>query len=908
MLLDKFLALEASAGSGKTFNLVSRYLLLLFRGEDSKNILALTYTNKAANEMYDRILYTLVHDDSFVKYKHEICKELSFSEDEVEVKRSEILKNFLRTDVKVNTIDSFFVTILRSFSLHKSLSPDFEVVNKFKPDKLLENFLTELDINSKLSEFSKFLADINIKINILLDIFGELYLKEKEFKYSSSIDINLNVFIDEIFEKYKKIGNFFLKTNISNTGIKTLNKTKLEDILSLTFLLKDSLKDYAYYKKYYEPEVDNYFIELKETIKNYFIAKENIQLSKFYSYFTYYKRARDRMLRDSNTLSFDDVKVYVYELLRGELNSDFLYFRLDSYISHILYDEFQDTNTIEIDIFRPIIEEFMSSNEYKSFFFVGDKKQTIYRFRGSNEEVFDYSVDYFKMNKMILENNYRSNKLIVDFLNETFRNKFSDYSDQKSVNNLGGYIEIKEPISKDMIVNSVVSSVKMLLEHGIKESDIAILVNKNSESLVIKEELEYNGISSVIEASSNIFEHHSIKIITLTLQYIYFKKDIYKRGVTHYIKRDLDFNFNINCDLLTLAREIIVKFNLVLDADLLNFMELLANYRDLVDFIFDIKNIDAELSNYSLGGINILTKHKSKGLEFKHVIIFDSFKQGNNKKSSLLFDYSGIDLKGIYVNDKKSLIELRRRVDSNYNEIYTKSDNLDAKNDLNLLYVAFSRAKESLILIPKDKNGELSVLNLRQGVKGEVLTQKRVAKEEKIKDDFLYSELSYGVQDNFLQNDNMDDDFIETSFGIATHLALQNMNYYNISSIDDGIMVAKSKHFFNLSSDRFIDLKNRLITLCNNEQFKSIIDSSVNLYKELPIAYMQNIYYIDLLVEYNDSFCVIDYKTGDNSRFKEKNSKQVALYCEAVNNITNKRCKGLLIYILKNGIKIEEVI
>ena len=106
------LAYEASAGSGKTFMLVVRYLSLLFMGADVSKILALTFTNKAASEMKERIIDTL-EDLQNKSELDEIVKVSAIPKEYILLERQKILENFLNSNPKIMTIDSFFTQILR---------------------------------------------------------------------------------------------------------------------------------------------------------------------------------------------------------------------------------------------------------------------------------------------------------------------------------------------------------------------------------------------------------------------------------------------------------------------------------------------------------------------------------------------------------------------------------------------------------------------------------------------------------------------------------------------------------------------------------------------------------------------------------------------------------------------------
>ena len=142
------LCYEASAGSGKTFMLVVRYLSLLFKGADSSKILALTFTNKAASEMSERIVETLEELESRGELE-EIIQVTEFSRDYLLENRQRVLEEFLNSHTKIMTIDSFFTQILRKFSLYASLMPDFSTFTSQHELKLMSRFLKEVSVAGK---------------------------------------------------------------------------------------------------------------------------------------------------------------------------------------------------------------------------------------------------------------------------------------------------------------------------------------------------------------------------------------------------------------------------------------------------------------------------------------------------------------------------------------------------------------------------------------------------------------------------------------------------------------------------------------------------------------------------------------------------------------------------------------
>ena len=138
-------AYEASAGSGKTFALVVRYISLLFMKAKAESILALTFTNKAANEMRVRIATVLkeLHLSHREAELNEICKILELPKDQLLKQSKTILHNFLQADIKIITIDKFLSTILRKFSLNLGLMPDFLVDESSDENKQIFSWAVE---------------------------------------------------------------------------------------------------------------------------------------------------------------------------------------------------------------------------------------------------------------------------------------------------------------------------------------------------------------------------------------------------------------------------------------------------------------------------------------------------------------------------------------------------------------------------------------------------------------------------------------------------------------------------------------------------------------------------------------------------------------------------------------------
>ena len=206
---NTFTIYNASAGSGKTFNLVKEYLILLLNSKNDdtyKNILAITFTNKAVNEMKSRIVNTLIqfsdkettnNDSNIIK---EILKETKLSIDEVHSKSNQILKHLLKNYAafEISTIDKFTQRIVRSFSYELNIDAKYEV--EIDEDEILNKAVDQLI--SKAGEYNQLTkvyidyafekADDNKSWDITLDFrkIAKLLVNENNYEIIKSIQKN----------------------------------------------------------------------------------------------------------------------------------------------------------------------------------------------------------------------------------------------------------------------------------------------------------------------------------------------------------------------------------------------------------------------------------------------------------------------------------------------------------------------------------------------------------------------------------------------------------------------------------------------------------------------------------------------------------------------------------------------
>ncbi|MFT2703103.1 RecB-like helicase [Helicobacter pylori] len=912
------MALKASAGSGKTFALSVRFLALLFKGANPSEILTLTFTKKATAEMKERILDYLkilqkenLEDEKEKEKSQNILKELEekyrLGPSLVQNSAQKIYQRFLNAEIRISTIDAFFQSILRKFCWFVGLSANFEVNEdtKVHQQQLNASFLSALD-NKQLEELSVFIAQCLSYDSYTSDSILERlrFLKNKLYLF----DPNKKepVFDEEGFlEKLRSLSKQIQSIETaSDTAKKAIKCDDFRGFLnsSLTWLKKKG--QYRDFKKIKDeiPTLESECEEIENDLKHYYEARESALFKKFPKFIQLYDKATSKI----QALDFDAIKDKVHALLNGyeEMPAEFFYFRLDSRIAHILIDEFQDTSLNDYKILAPFIDEIKAgigqAKWHRSVFFVGDVKQSIYGFRGSFSSLFEsVSKDFYHDN---LPFNHRSSPLIINYVNTIFKKAYQNsptaYLEQKypkassNKHARDGYVKVSLVADeRELLLEQILQEAKNLLEHRIDPKDITLLCTTNDDALEIKNYLQKNlsAIRPSTESSAKLSQFVESKIIKNALEYALAEepyKPFYKHSVLKlagYLHDDAIALAGFNPKKESVAGfvwKVMEWFELYTECAQIC-LELAVGCEDANEFL---KKLEAkEIASFKAEGAQIMTIHKSKGMQFPYVIVCERLgKPKTNNSNQFLEEYSGTELIRLYYRMKN-----REVVDKDYARALDKEEAAKDHEETNVYYVAFTRAELGLVVVAKDKDqkkdkkesknkGMREKLDLAPLEEGEIVPVISSQKEPSSAS-VVIKPHAYGEQVQEIEEEPSDyeknNDQEAINFGIALHKGLEYQYAYNIPK--KSVLEYLNYHhgFYGLD----YQVLEESLELFENDAKIQALFKNLALKGEVAFLFEGVVSRIDVLLwDKGQNLYVLDYKSSQN--YQQSHKAQVSHY------------------------------
>ena len=434
-----FTVYRASAGSGKTFTLVREYLALALQGSDReiddnfRHILAITFTNKATNQMKERILKTLsdLQENPSDAMAEALCKELGVKPQELSRRAAVLQKAILHnySDFSVCTIDSFMNRVVRTFAIDLGLPPRFDI--SLDDSVVLENAVDSLiaDISDEHPELTNVIRTFSLKkmeegraFSVRDDILASsqaVMSEDFEQRYELLKDVNLTDFYD-ISEKLKKDNKKFeqaaqekaaaicgriAKLGLSDDDFKGKSRgayaflrklaeggcgfsptDTLQNIIDSGDIANKGAKNVAAVNAFV-PDIQSFLKYLgPEVILR---STRNMLLEKIFQV-ALLKEVRDKVrdyYNENGLVHISENNKLISETVRNE-EAPFVFERLGCRYRHFLIDEFQDTSIMQWQNMLPLIENGLA--EGRKSLIVGDGKQAIYRFRQGDVEQFQY--------------------------------------------------------------------------------------------------------------------------------------------------------------------------------------------------------------------------------------------------------------------------------------------------------------------------------------------------------------------------------------------------------------------------------------------------------------------------------------------------------------------------------------
>lgn len=1032
-----FTVYNASAGSGKTFTLVKEYLKILFKSNNQylfKNILALTFTNKAVAEMKNRIIETLkaFSETEILENPNSmfiaICEELELEDKTLHNKAVKLLNTIVHNyaSFDISTIDGFTHKLIRTFAHDLKLPLNFEVeldqeallnnavdslINKAGTNEALTNVLVDFaiektdddkswDVAFDFNKISKLLVNEN-DIPFIETLKGKTLndfkvLKAQLKKYISTQETSIIedaqhilILIEEAGLEFNDFSGSYLPkhfTKLANKNFDVNFDAKWQqDLENKTLYPKRVTNEIASIIEQIQPQIATTFNNTKQAVFHFKFLKN------FYKNITPLS-VLNTINNELNLLKLEQNKMLISEfnsIISKEIASQptpFIYERIGEKFNHYFIDEFQDTSVMQWENLIPLLGNSLSI-EFGSTMLVGDAKQAIYRWRGGKAEQF---IDIFnKKNfpfhvKQHIENlpaNYRSYKEIVDFNNGFFKflsNKLfskKDYetlyenSNQNVVKNKNGYVELsfldleKDEDRDALFSKNVLKTIRNCQENGYQLQDVCVLVRKKKEGVAIANYLSQNKIPII--SSETLLIHNSPEVCftnNMLALLIQPKNNEIKIAILNYLahlfniedkhrffKNHIDLptselfkaleTFNIYIDdgvliqipLYDLAETIVRRFNLVKtsNAYIQFYLDIILDFSqkkgsDISAFLEYFNKRKENLSIVSPKGQNavqIMTIHKSKGLEFPVVIFpyadLDIYRELEPK------EWFRLD-KNKYNGFSHTLISYNKDFENfgaEGNRIYNNHKAEQELDNINLLYVTLTRAVEQLYIISKNDNRlkeevkskkysglfinyltHLGLWDDSQSIYSFGNTKKTSEKLRSADKTLVHQEfISTSKEDHnikvitnsgFLWDTNQEK-AIEK--GNLIHNIMSHINTVNdvVTVLNDFITASI------INTEQAPSLKQLILNIINQPELKAFYTENNTIYNERDIITKEGIILRPdrVVINNKNEAVIIDYKTGSANK---KHEQQLQLYQDVLEQMAFTVKNKFLIYINEN--------
>ncbi|WP_424003472.1 UvrD-helicase domain-containing protein [Maribacter sp. IgM3_T14_3] len=1022
MSSNSFTIYNASAGSGKTYALAKVYLkIILDSPQNFRKILAITFTNKAVNEMKHRILNSLFEFSKTTSIEDaaplfiDIISETRYTFEELpalsKLRLKQILHNYAFFDI--STIDKFTHRLIRTFAKDLKIPQNFEVVldvdlllqeaverviSKAGEDpeftKILLDFALEKieddrswDIAFDLLKIGKLIFDENnaehlkhlkdIELGDFLKLQNHLKKQttslEKEIIELATTALNVMTATGLDFKDFPRetLPNHFKKI-VAGTFVPTqIYNNKLEENLIDGKILKATIKDAP---ADLAPQLLHYYQGIKKLIyRRGLFANINRNIIPF-ALLNAIQKELKIIQEEKDQLSISEFNTLIAKEIKDQ-PAPFIYERLGEKYRHYFIDEFQDTSQMQWENLIPLIGSAMEGEDELgntgSLFLVGDPKQAIYRWRGGKAEQFlelaTHQTHPFTIPSELvtLPRNYRSYAEVINFNNNFFQSIspflendiyqefFKLGNTQETNQKIGGYVNISflEEDTDDEYAANTLATIENCLAQGYSYSDICIIIRKKKHGLLLADFLMQHKIPVVSsdslllsESDKTIFLVQLIRYMVqpaeLEIQYEILnflsegKADKHAYIYENLGKLDLHLLETYGFDASKLRQTsvfdglayAIKTFDLIptSDAHLSAFMDLVFDVEqkygsDMQSFLdyWDKKGNSASISTpENIESVQIMTIHKSKGLEFP-VVIFpyansNVFEEIDPKLWLPVNKNEFLGFSEVLINKKQEVQEYGE-IESLLYDIDHQKLQLDA---FNLLYVVLTRAVNALFIISAnnlDKKGDHNP-NYYSGLFIHFLKSIGAYQQDKLSYDF--GNFAINESKNHTSTDQLTIPYIYTNKnrpdfkilalagtlwdeGLDVAINQGNVIHYILGAIyttkdlDRAVQMALQKGL--IKEQEVTTIKDIVKKVIFHKDLSQFYQNDVEVLNERDLLIADgSVQRPDRVVLKNQHATIIDYKTGERN---PKYHHQVNTYAQSFSNMGYIIDHKIIVYI-----------
>ncbi|MDP9958238.1 UvrD-helicase domain-containing protein [Chryseobacterium lathyri] len=1044
---NSYTVINASAGSGKTYALVQRLLMICLRypnqQQSIRNILALTFTNKAANEMKERILSWLGNfsADNFAENSDLKNIQKAFEADGLKITIDElhhrskklldyVLHNY--STLNIGTIDRFNSRLVRSFSYELGLAKNFNLEIEAEPflieavDKMLDQIGENENISNSFMDYVDYSLENNERINLNKNLYDsakefvkdihyehlksnksfddtnyenikntlrkEIVLNKKRSAELAAQSIELfrsrNIDIEDFAQGKNGIGGFFTKVqdfyHQKRPGFPF--PTTLEESVVNNYRKGASSKAKSKESEIFEI-LDQLLDNRMQLILLYIETQKKEKILSALLPLKVNKDIQDELKKieeENDLVLLSKFNILINENLKNE-PSAFIYEKVGSQFQHYFFDEFQDTSELQWQNFIPLRDHSVST-ENTSFTLVGDPKQSIYRFRGGESKLMLDIINKKEFSPkeaalLVLKDNWRSAKNIVQFNNELYRyhsedleeehrNIFGEDAEQNSKSQIEGRVKVSliENLTNEDFYNDTSEKMRKdiqeSLDNGFKFSDITILCRGNFDIFSYSQKLgnlkvNYHGeetnIKTISDKGLTLELSNTLKAVIeflrweinpknkpnliMMMYYLNALGRIHMADFTLEMKEILDIEtheevlqFIQNTYSLKLKQDNFPRFNLYNFVEyyinefavenketdfLLNFLEMLFNFTQNAGASTKefLKYWDEEASAYTIqaseniDAVQIMTIHKSKGLEFP-IVFIPMMNKNRDSEFTNWFDTNNDDaLKSVNINQFSKNLEVYDEEIEAFNKKNSYKNLIDR---LCLQYVATTRPVEQLFFYLQKANKTSNNLELLEFFN---------AKNTEGSDEFDL----YEVHPEMLKKHSKDKTSLFKTKDIqnlkninenraSIKIATPSKNYQvRNEKVRIGLFVHELLSKINTERDTVKVLESYVldgqITLEEKNEIQETLVQIIRKYseffdekwevineKDIMISErgQSHIFRPDRILKGEEGYIIVDFKTGEET---EKNDQQIENYKRILESLGRKVLKTQLIYL-----------